>query len=287
MTRVALSVMLITLLVMPARAEEFNLGIMNKPTLFAYEISVIRLALAHAPGDHSLKLVSMAGVSQDRISSFLEARDIGIDLFFSGYSPEWESQFLQVYVPLTRGLLGYRLLVAHMDRIAEFSGINTLKDLQAYTFGSGAGWPDNDYLRASNLRIVPSSYERLWPMLQFQRFDLIHRGIQEIFSELRQPHRQSLRIVPGIALVYRFDYFIYVRADRKDLHDILLTGLLNAYESGAFMEHFYSHPSIRDALVRSDLANRTIIYLRLPQDYQSLRTIPDRFWHDPTAEVLR
>lgn len=265
-----------------AFAATFRLGLLHgDDQVFNYELSVIRLALANAPGEHTLEIVPLPKVPQNRIFAMLYADDPKINSFFSGYSPEREERLLQVNVPLTRGLLGYRLFAVKADQQDNYAGVDTLAELQKLSIGSGVGWPENVVMRQNGLQLVTSQYENLWRMLAFGRFDLFHRGIQEIFTELQRPEHQDLAVLPGVALVFRYDYFVYVPRHRQDLHDILMAGLVNAYESGAFMANFEAHPAIRAALDRSDLDQRQLIRLEIPETSQTLNAIPDNYWHHP------
>ncbi|MDC0662798.1 hypothetical protein [Marinobacter sp. SS21] len=261
-------------------AAEFRVGLLHGDAeIFDYELSVLRLALAHAPGSHSLSVVPLPGTTQERVFSILDAPRAPINVFFSGYSPERERRLLQVNVPLTRGLLGYRLFLVKAQRAQELSAITSLNTLRRYAIGSGIGWPDNDVFAANGLKLVTSRYDNLWRMLDMERFDLFHRGVQEIFTELDRPEHSHLAVLPDVAVVFPFDYFFYVSRQQRELHDILLTGLRNAYQSGAFMAHFQSHPAITAALGRARLDQRTLIQLELPETYHSLTTIPARYWH--------
>ncbi|MDX1757759.1 MAG: hypothetical protein R3175_17010 [Marinobacter sp.] len=273
---------LLLLLQMPALAgaAEFRVGLLHGDAeVFDYELSVLRLALAHAPGEHSLRVVPLPDATQERVFSLLDSPNAPINLFFSGYSPERERRLLQVNVPLTRGLLGYRLFLVKASRVQELSEITDIETLRRHAIGSGIGWPDNNILAVNGLKLVTSRYDNLWRMLEMERFDLFHRGVQEIYTELDRPQRSNLAVLPGVAVVFPFDYFFYVSRQRRELHDILLTGLRNAYQSGAFMAHFRSHPAIREALARAQLEERTLIPLQLPETYQSLTKIPARYWY--------
>lgn len=268
------------LLMAPATAQTFRVGVLHGDTeIFDYELSVLKLALAHAPGDHTLEVVPLPETPQQRIFAMLDSAWEPINVFFSGYSPERERRLLQVNIPLTRGLLGYRLMVVKAERLAELKGIDSLAELRRYRIGSGIGWPDNDVLQANGLEVITSRYDNLWRMLAMERFDLFHRGVQEIYTELARPEHQQLAVLPGMMVVFPYDYFFYVSVNRPDLHDLLLTGLVNAYNSGAFMANFLSHPAIRRALEDGELTSRRVVRLALPETYQSLDVIPQRYWH--------
>lgn len=272
----------------PAAAELFRIGLLHGDAeIFDYELSVLRLALANAPGNHQLEIVPMPDATQERIFSYLDSPNPPINVFFSGYSPHRERQLLQVNIPLTRGLLGYRLLVVKNSRLASLSDIQDLPSLQRHRIGSGLGWSDNDILRANNLELVTSRYSNLWRMLDAERFEVFHRGIQEVFTELAKPEHAHLSILPGVMLQFRFDYFFYVSHTQPHLHEILRQGLLNAYDNGAFMANFEAHPAIRAALDMAELEERKTIPLALPETYRSLDAIPTRFWHHPRQPLTR
>ena len=261
----------------------YRLGLLHGDAeIFDYEISVVRLALANIPGEHELEVVPIEDAPQNRIFAMLEGEPAPIDLFFSGYSLDREKRLRQISIPLTRGLLGFRLLVAKSKRLDEFSDTRTLEDLQKLRIGSGIGWPENKVLIRNGLTLDTSLYRNLWRMLDYERFDVFQRGINEVFTELDRPEHKHLSIVPGIALAMRYDYFLYVARERKELHDLLLEGLQNAYRNGSFMEHFRSHPQISAALERAQLANRQLIWLESPAN--SLTRIPSEYWYLPSGK---
>lgn len=271
-------------LITQAHAATFRVGLLHGDAeIFDYELSVIRLALANAPGQHKLEVVPIQGTPQNRMFALLEREPPPINLFFSGYSPERESRLRQVNFPLTRGLLGFRLLVAKSERLSMLSDLKGVDDLKSLRIGSGTGWPENQIFVQNGLVLETSEYDNLWRMLDYERFDVFHRGMQEVFTELRKPGREGLSIVPGIALAMRYDYFLYVARHRDDLHDILLEGLETAHRNGAFLEHFHSHPQIRIALAESQLSQRHTIWLETPKG--SLETIPSEYWHAPSDQL--
>ncbi|MCH8498434.1 MAG: hypothetical protein LAT63_08140 [Marinobacter sp.] len=260
--------------------EAFRLGLLHgDDQVFDYELSVVKLALAHAPGDHTLEVIPLRGTPQNRIFAMMNDDEAPINLFFSGYSPERDTRMRMVPIPITRGLLGVRLFLARDDRLPELAGLATLEDLRHVTIGTGVGWPENQFMQENGLTLITSQYDNLWRMLAHGRFDLFHRGVQEIFIELEREGRDMFAVVPDIGLLMRYDYFMFVPPQRQDLHDILLTGLKNAYASGAFMENFNNHPAIRLALADAQLSTRRLIPLRADFPSRSLRTIPDHYWH--------
>lgn len=262
-----------------AHAEVFRFGV-PATHKFEYELAVIRLALENAEGDHRLEVVQLPVVSARRWRQIVIDGEQGINLVLSGYEPELEGVLAPVTIPLTRGLLGYRLLVVKQDRLHELSHIDTLSELRNFQIGSGYRWQENSILRDNGLSLELGHYQNLWAMLTWERFDIFHRGVHEVFDELEARHRDRFAILPGVALAFRFDYFLYVPADRQDLQRILYQGLANAYANGSFMAFFESHPVIRKTLELADMDSRQVIRLKTPDDRLILNEIPDRYWHE-------
>jgi hypothetical protein len=263
----------------PVWGETFKLGILHgDQDVFAYEISVIKLGLANAPGNHKLELVLLKNTAQKRFLNLLEHGE-RINLFFTGYSREREEQFLQIDIPLTRGLLGHRIFITRQD--TSLKNIESLADLKKLWIGSGIGWPDTEIFKHAGFHVIQASYENLWRMLAFKRYDLFNRGINEAYVELEQQRKAGydFAIDPYLSVTYPFDYFIYVNRRSEDLYHILKAGLEQAYKNGQFMEHFINHPTIAHALKISKMAERRTFRIPNPLLSPRAQAIPDQYWH--------
>lgn len=263
----------------PVWGETFRLGILHgDEDVFAYEISVIKLGLANAPGNHKLELVLLKNTAQKRFLNLLEHGE-RINLFFTGYSREREEQFLQIDIPLTRGLLGHRIFMTRKE--ISLAHVESLSDLKQFRVGSGIGRPDTDIFKQAGFKVTQASYENLWKMLAFKRYDLFNRGINEAYVELEQQRQagNDFTIDPYLCVTYPFDYFIYVNRRSEDLYHILKTGLERAYKNGQFMENFLNHPTIAHALKISKMAERRTFRIPNPLLSPRAQAIPDSYWH--------
>jgi len=265
-----------------AIAEIFKLGLLHAdPEVFSYEISVLKLALANANGDHSLVIVPYPNTTQERIIKLLKTNPEDINVFFTANSPARDASLLRVNIPLTRGLLGYRVLVIKKSELPRYENINSLPDLRKLVIGSGLGWPENAVLKASGLTVIEAPYRNLWPMLVASRYDAFHRGIQEFSIELKQRANLNLTTIPDVMITFPFDYFFFVSKDNPHLRDILLEGLTKAYKNGSFMKNFNEHPSIRLAFEKGQIKQRKAIRIRNPFLAEDVRNIPDKYWYAP------
>jgi hypothetical protein len=263
----------------PLQAEEFKLGLLHgDPEVFAYEISVIELALKHADGDHRLDLVYMPNTSQERILSMLE-HNRAINIFFTGYSKERELRFRQVDIPLTRGLLGHRVFIK--NHVPSLKRVKTLDDLRQFSIGSGIGWPDTEIFKAAGFNVIEASYQNLWKMLYRSRFALFNRGINEVTIELAQQADKgfNFEIDPYVMVSYPFDYFIYLNRSSTQLYKIVKQGLERAYENGAFMENFLRTPAIANAINLNRPQDRIHFRIDNPLMSDRAKAIASKYWH--------
>ena len=263
-----------------ASADVFKLGILHgNLDIFNYEISVVRLALDHAGREHELVVIPLPDVTQERILKFLEFGDV-INVFFSGYSKDRESTFLQVDIPLTRGLLGHRVFIRKANA-PSLSNVQTIDQLKSYKIGSGIGWPDTDIFEAAGFNVVKATYGNLWPMLDKQRYDLFNRGINEAATEIRQQKRKGYKfeVDENVLVSYPYDYFLYLNKNSTRLHQILTKGLQKAFDNGSFQKNFLSHPNIKKALSQFPLKDMAVFKLNNPFISDRIRQIPNSYWY--------
>lgn len=266
----------------PVAAETFRLGLLHgNEEVFDYEIGVLRLALEHAPGDHELVIVPMEDLPQERLFRLLENGDPRVNIFFSGAALDREERFLQVDIPITRGLLGHRLFLVR-DGWTRTNRLPCDRDqlIAGFSVGSGRGWPDTSIFDAAGFEVVVENYQNLWRMLAAGRYDLFNRGIHEAFIELEQQRRNGrhFEVEPNIIVAYRFDYLFYLRRDSPEMHAIVEQGLINAYDNGAFLRHFETHPAIQRALEQAHPESRCLVKIDNPFLSERMKHIPERYW---------
>lgn len=261
-----------------AQAETLNITF---PTglkeLFKYEFSVIELALANSDSDMSLKVTELDGLTGSRLAEMLKTGQT--DVIFGGYSPQRNDDLLQVNIPMTRGMLGHRVFMTHRDNLATLSQVTTLAQLKQFCIGAGSDWPDADIMEQNGFCVDRAPRNRLWEMLENKRFPILTRAAHEAYRELPglQQKYPDLVLVPDISLVYKFDFFIYVRKGNTQLQQLLTNGLERAYASGAFMENFANAPSLSAAL--TNLAKmRHVFTIKNPILDPATKKIAAKYW---------
>ncbi|HBU99019.1 MAG TPA: hypothetical protein DEF21_14115, partial [Thalassospira lucentensis] len=107
-------------------AETFRMAVpKGSEDNFAFQIGAIRLAIANAPGEHQLEVLSVERLTQTRGLTMLRSGEINV--IFAGYNPDFSEEFLQVDFPITRGLQGYRLFVIRADTQASLMRVKSLE----------------------------------------------------------------------------------------------------------------------------------------------------------------
>ncbi|WP_420549707.1 hypothetical protein [Curvivirga sp.] len=265
-----------------SKAEKFILGLQNyDQQISSYQESVVELALQHIPGSHSFEIKRLE-VSQDRIFRFLEDENSEIDFSIGGYSRDKEQRFLQLDIPISRGILGYRIFAIRDDSKDMFHSIETLEDLKGQVVvGSGIGWPDTEIFRANGFRVEAASYRNLWLMLAKGRYDAFNRGIGEAYLEINSyaDLLPNLTVDDSLMVHYPYGQFFYFKKSAQRKHDLLMEGIQAAYDSGAYMKLFNSHPQIRQVFEIVKPTGRKNFEMINPEISDRIKAIPAKYWH--------
>jgi hypothetical protein len=270
---------------LPAKAETFRIAAFpDQATFDKYELGLLKVAIDALPGDHEVVIVPF-DYNQGRALRALEAGTAPFDIYPTGYDIEREKRLRMVRFPLTRGLLGHRMLVILESSRQRFEAIETLDQLQAHiTFGSGATWPDTQIMRRAGFKVVTGTVYQLWAMLRNGRFIAFPRGMQEVFRELGQESSPDdldpLVIEPNFLISYRFDEFFYLNTANEQMAELIEEGLREAHRQGALDAYFHSHPDIVAAFAELKANPRKIFRIENPQQGADIQKVPEDYWID-------
>jgi hypothetical protein len=238
-----------------------RLGI-QKDASFPY--AVLKLALQKSGVDHALT-PSRAPMNDERVRASLDNGTIDVAWF--GTSAAFEARFLPVRIPITRGVLGYRLFVIHEDSQPAFSKVLSLADLKRFVCIQGKGWADTQILAAAGIDVRTSAvFDRLFERIFHKRADFFPLGANEIFGLLktRREKMPALRVEKNLVLVYPFDFFFFVKKGNLRLHDIISSGFAAAQEDGSYLQLFQAHPDLKDFLEKANIETRQMIKIENP-----------------------
>jgi len=268
-----------------AQADDFTLPLFDSSD--QYFERLLRAALRAADGDHKVS-TNYITISQNRVLRLLLDNRTDINVVYTGHSRERENLLRQIDIPLSRGLLGYRIFLIKQKNQRLFDGIKTLEELaNRITVGSGASWPDTTILRAAGFNVKTGSFENLWQMLKRDRFTAFPRGMNEVHADLQLYQQadvpQPVILENSIMIYYPYDHFFYLAPEDERQAKIIEQGLLRLYENGEFMKIFNDDPAISMALKEAKAQKRTTIKMENPLNSERIEKIPARFWHQFTA----
>jgi hypothetical protein len=211
----------------------------SDPDRDPYGVALLKLAFAKAHACHTL-VYSKEHMKQGRAIYELEHGTGALDIMITMTSAEREAKLLPVPIPLTKGLLGWRIALVRKDELQQFADVHTVEQLKAFVAGQGHDWPDVGILRASGLPVhVSSTYDGMFKMLEADRIDYFPRAVQQVFDEVgRHP---GLAVEPHLVVRYPTDAYFFVNRANPGLADEIRRGLEAAIADGSFDRLFYSY----------------------------------------------
>ena len=244
---------------------------------FDYATDLLKLALSKVGPDYRVELAD-SPMNQERQIVELEAGRT-IDVAPMPSSAEREARLLAVYIPINRGVLGWRLGLIRKGDAARFASVNTLDDLKRVQLAQGMHWPDTNILRANGIPVIPApSYDGLFKMLVGSRFDYFPRSVLEIWNE-QASNADALEVEPRIALHYPYyaSYFMLNKGNTK-LAEVIREGLEKALADGSADRLFYQHHG--ESLRRAQLDKRVVIELKNPLVTAGTPVNRPELWYD-------
>ncbi len=203
------------------------------------------LQLAMAKAGLAGSTMSIRRVEVQGFNSAFEQLSIAggkLDVIVSGVSIEKEKRFLPIYVPLDRGLLGFRLCLIDKYSQSQFNQINQAIDFaqNGINIALVNGWPDIDIMQTNRIPVFAATSRT-------SLLSAMEKGEAQCFSrsaiEAQQDDNaiESLQLEQRLALVYPFADILYVRKDRPELHAALTSGLRMAIIDRSYYTLFEKH----------------------------------------------
>lgn len=244
-----------------------------------YIDGLIKLALSYDDKNYTYTYEPEALYTPRILEFFDEGR---ITIFWAATTKEYEEKYRPVFIPLFRGLLGYRVMLIRKGEQHRFNSIKTFDDLFSIKLGQGRYWTDTEIMEANGLKIIQTrSYDGLFHMLDGGRFDAFPRGIQEPWAEIASRPDLSLAVEENLILVYRMPFYLFFTKNNDSLAQKVETGLLKALNDGAYERYFLNDPTVKEAMAKVDLKNRTYIHLNNPLLSDKTPVDNEKFWLNP------
>jgi len=258
------------------------------------------IAIPGGPGDASLPhLLLKKAIEQSDITPAFPYSDIKggylsfnrmkqdvisgkINVFWTMTSKELEQEFIPIYIPIYRGLLGMRIPLVKNGNQDMFASVSSFEDLKKYKAGSGKTWADTEILEHNDIPVVKTlKYQNLFPMLEGGRFDYFPRGLHEPWQEIITNKELDLVVENNILIRYTAPNYFFVAKDNPKLAQQLTTLLNELVMSGDFVELFFQDHEVKNALDKANVKNRIIFEIENPTLSKNTPIHRKELWFDP------
>lgn len=225
-------------------------------------------------------------LSQERALHLVKINQL-LDIDWAGTSIIREDTLQAIRIPLTKGLLGFRVSLVHSDNLAQLNRVENLTQLKTLIACQGAQWPDTDILQHAGLSLITNArYDGLFKQLIAKRCQLFPRGVAEASAEFNASRETypELRLYQDLIIHYPFAMYFFVSQTRPLLALALTQGLEAAIDDGSFDDHMKSHAATRHLFPLKRWLNARYIKLEnplLPEDTNSLNP---RYWIQPPRQ---
>ena len=241
----------------------YNVASENIDAKQNYYLAVLKLALQKSEaefGPFLLEPVFVETLQGRRIK--LVADEQLIDVIWTMTSRQREQELNAIYIPIMKGLMGYRIALIRKGEQERFDKINTLPELQQLTWGQGLDWPDSDILESQGFSVMRGKSSSLIDMLSRGRFDAFPRALHEPWDEVKG--LEDILIEKSLLIKYSAPIYFFVNKHNEQLARRIESGLELAIEDGSFDRLFYSHPTTADVLQRANLKSRKVFEIDNP-----------------------
>lgn len=273
----------ILLITLPLQAEmliSFRDAESPKDRRHEYNLALLKLALEQTRSDYGgYQLISAPAMNIARSVQALKKNEYPNLVVELSYEDRYaETSLTYIPFPVDLGVVGYRICFTAPKLRLPLP--TEKRQLQDYIIGQGIGWADVDILRHNGFRVMEvGNYESLFKMVAANRFDLLCRGINELYPEY-ESHSEipGLRYDTSLAIHYPLPRFFFIHQSNQLARERIHQGLLRAYQDGSLQRLWQRE--YQDSIDQADLARRVIISL----DNPLIRTLPNgyqQYLYDP------
>jgi hypothetical protein len=184
---------------------------------YLYQWEVLETALEKTrPKWGDYRVLTSTVMTERREADEMKRATGKLNVMYLSTTPEFERSLIAVHIPVDKNLGGYCVLMIRDGEQKRFSNVRTVDDLRHFSFGLGLGWIDVPILKANGFHVITgSSYDGLFDMLAYRRFDVLLRASVEVLDEYQQYGKPNhLAIEDSIILYYKLPmYFWFPRTD--------------------------------------------------------------------------
>lgn len=212
-----------------ARTVIFALPYDSSNVMQDYHVLLLQKALSYSAKPYYLQPAAES-MPQSRVLKEINQQTGIVDVFWSMTSVEREKMLKPIRVPLSRGLLGWRLLLVNED----VAFLSTQRNKQNTLFVQGHDWPDSQILKANGYKVhTANDYHSLFTMVEKGRVNALPRSVIEIDDEHKNIAKK-LFIAPDLMLYYPTAEYFFVSNNDTKLAAAIEHGLAEMYKDGSF-----------------------------------------------------
>jgi hypothetical protein len=212
----------------------------------------------------------------------LEMRDgVHVNVVANPADDKWLRELKAVWVPIDMGLQGWRIALIRRSQQAEIEALPSIAAFKAMRFGVASVWITRTALEQSGFKtVLGENYDGLFGMLLAQRFDMLPRGINEIFDE----YDQRAPANPELAIERRYlthDHIVslfFVSPKAPRLAERIAAGMDAMLKDGSLRRFLLAYHG--EAIARARLCDRIVVDLPRPALPRELAGRPE-LWIDP------
>ncbi|MDB1125915.1 type 2 periplasmic-binding domain-containing protein [Vibrio algarum] len=175
--------------------------------------------------------------------------------------------FIPINKPITKGLLGYRILITrkNFSSIISHTLESTKQTISTLKAGIPATWADADLFRHNGFQVFEKgSFEEIFHYLSNGECDYVSLGANEVETVFESiTHKfPNLIIEPDLVLYYPFPLVFYVHPEKPELAKQIELGLTYLINNGGLDEIFDRY--FGECLDKLNLNNRDMVLLSNP-----------------------
>lgn len=232
----------------------------------AYFAGLLKLALDKTAAEYGSARVVLAASSLTQSRSLAEVEDGRLlDIDWVGTNKEREEKLLPIRVPLTGGMLGYRVPVIRREDVPKWDAVASVEEIKKLAAIQGSQWPDSDILEAADFKVERVvAFESMYKMLKGKRGDYFPRGLNEVYAEVAALKDPELVAYDKVLIAYRFPMYFFTSKAKAKLAERIEKGLRAAIKDGSFLDYMKKSPVTAAAFPLSKYAASRIFELPNP-----------------------
>ncbi|MBS0309534.1 MAG: ABC transporter substrate-binding protein [Proteobacteria bacterium] len=297
MSRYLLLTLLVTFLPLQALAEHadstpytyiYNAPESDLDVRYQYHWEILQTALEKTrPKYGGYAMTPSPRMSEKRQTAELMKGSELISVMYLGTTQEFEKKLIPIRIPVDKNLGGYNVFLVRRDSLGKFADVQSIKDLQKFSYGLGSGWVDVGILESNGFTVITgSSYDGLFRMLVERRFDIFLRGAVEVLDEVEQRKHAmpDLRIEDSIVLYYPLPMYFWFskNAQGQKLAQRAEEGMRMMIADGSFDRIFEKYQ--RHKIEQLHLRTRKIFRINNPYLVRETPFDDKRLWFDPLTD---